>query len=349
MLKNNLLQKISSIYENKNTQLIINLVCIFILVKFIFLFLNTVTSVFSYTLYHHTDLKAQEKVVGNNLFLHSILLYIPIFLSVIAIFVKKVQLKHFIFSLLLAHIALKYQWFDILHNIIKDTFIFDSIRAKGRTIINNQYTRIICYLTVIIILFSQVLIKKYRSLSRIFILLITVSCLTTITIFHVAVPMGMFKYIVLDKTQLAQYDIENRNKNDVCKFKNCYYLYENGKAEIITQRQKVDNLDSYNWVISKSIHHMKSNNTNVYSEAVSVNSGFLFDYDIITMKKESDKYFTTIDTTTLRKFSRESEIMFSFLAIMAHFTWIIGGLMLLEFHYYKFKKRVENNIIKEKK
>lgn len=349
MLKNKYIKILSDIYSHQYTQLIINLISIFIIVRFSFLFLKTISDVVSYTIYNHSDFKQQQKVVGNNLFLHSILLYIPIFLSLISICLKKIDLKHFVISLLLSYLALKYQWFDILHNAIKDTFIFDILRQHGRTVINNQYTRIICYLLLIILLIIQVAYKKHRSLSRIMVLLMTSSCLITVSVFHIAIPMGMFKYIVEDKTQLAQYEIENLEKKDICNNKSCYYLYPEGKVEIIKNTNHITDIQQYNYIISKEMYFINVQKKSSYSEAVNVNSGFLFDYDIITMKKEGDKYFTTIDNISLRKFSRESEIMFSFLAIMAHFVWIFGGLVLLEFHNYKFKKRASNNLIKDEK
>lgn len=349
MLQNKFFKTISDLYTHKNTKLVIDLISIFIFVKFSFLFIQTIGSVLSYTIYHHFDLSTQEKVVGNNLFLHSILLYIPIFLSALSLFIKRIELKHFTLSLLFSYMALKYQWFDVLHNLIKDKFIFDIVRQHGRTVINNQYTRILCYFLLIIILLIQVIYKKYRSLSRIIVLIITMSCLFTVSIFHIAIPMGMFKYIVEDKVQLSQYQIENLEKKDICKMKNCYYLYPDGAVKVITNNNNIKSFEDYKLTISKAIYFIEQKKATSYSEAVNVNSGFLFDYDIITIKKEDNKYFTTIDNSSLRKFSRESEIMFSFLAIMAHFTWIMGGLILLEFHYYKFKKRSEKISNKEEK
>ena len=75
-----------------------------------------------------------------------------------------------------------------------------------------------------------------------------------------------------------------------------------------------------------------------FAQAVNVKSEFLFEYNILAMKKKKIIIFISIDTKSMRKFSRESEINFSFLATLAHFIWM-NGIILLEFHYYKFNKR----------
>lgn len=339
MQKYNFLNKITDLYKNKNTQFILNLMCIFILVRFCFLVLATIKGVFVYDFYHHFDYEYQKKIDGNNLFTHTILLYTPIFLSFFSIVKRKVDIKDFTLSLILAYIANKYQWFDLIHNLIKNTFIFDYLRSTGRTVINNQYTRIIFYVLFIFILFIQIIRKKTRTLSRIMVFFITTSCLLTVTIFHVAIPMGIFKSVLEDKSQIQKYEVENNTKEEICKIKNCYNLFADGRLEIISEVNKPKDFKQYNWIISKGMYLIDSKKETIFSEPINVNEGFLFDYDIITLRKDKDKYFTVIDNVSMRKFSRESEIMFSFLAIMAHFIWIFGGLVLLEFHYYKFQKR----------
>lgn len=347
MQKYNFLKKISEIYHHKNTQLVLSLLCIFIMMRFSFMVLGTIKGVFLYDIYNHFDYEYQKKIVNNNLFTHTLLLYLPIFLSFFAILKRKIGLKEFTLSLILSYLANKYQWFDIVHNVIKNTFIFDYLKSTGRTVINNQYTRIIFYLLFIFILLIQILRKKTRTLSRIMIFFITTSCLFTVTIFHIAIPMGIFKSVLEDKSQIQKYEVEKFTKEEICKVKNCYNISSLGQIEVISEKEKPDNFKQYEWIISKGIYLLNSKNETIFSEPVNVNAGFLFDYDIITLKKENDKYFTVIDNVSIRKFSRESEIMFSFLAIMAHFIWIFGGLVLLEFHYYKFKKRATLKLKKD--
>lgn len=348
MLKYNFLIKISESLKNKNFQLVINLISLFIIFRFVFTVLVTIKGVVIYDLNHHFDYEYQKMIVNNNLFTHSMLLYTPIFLCLFALIKRKIETIDFALSIIISYLFVQYQWFDLIHNLIQNTFIFDGLRASGRTVINNQYTRIIFYVLLIIALLIQTIRKKTRTLSRIMILFMTTSCLFTVTVFHIAIPMGIFKSVLQDKSQNQEYEIKNYSQKDICKIKNCYYLYENGNIEIISELEKL-NFQQYNWIIRKGIYFINQNKKEVFSEPVNVNAGFLFDYDILTMKKEENKFFTIIDSKSVRKFSRESEIMFSFLAIMAHFTWIFGTLILLEFHYYKFKKRIKNKIVEENK
>lgn len=340
MFKSKNFQNFKNIYQNKNTGIIINLICIFILVKLVISILITIKGVIIYDFYHHFDYEYQKKIFNNNLYTHTILLYIPIFLSFIAIIKRKVGMLEFVIAFVLSSLAIKYNWFDIIHNNIKNTFIFDKLRESGRTVINDQYTRIIIYVLLIITLLIQVMLKKTRTLSRIMILFMTTSCLLTVIIFHIAIPMGIFKSVLEEKTQSQKYEMENYSREDICKRKNCYFLLENGKIEVISEVSKLENFKQYERVISNGIYIINNTEQKVFADHLNVNAGFLFDYDIIVMKKEKDKYFTTIDNISIRQYSRESEIMFSFLAIMAHFIWIFGTMVLLEFHYYKFKKRL---------
>lgn len=323
-------------------KMIINIISIIILINFLILIIGTLKDVFIYSFYYHLDYGHQIKVLDNNLYCHSLLFYTPIFLALFAIIKRKIGILEFTISIILASMAVKYNFFDTLHNLIKDTIIFDKLKEEGRTIINNQYTRIILYIVLIMTLFIQTLIKRTRTLSRIIICFVVTSCLITVTVFHIAIPMGMFKSVLEEKKESQRYEIENYSKEDLCKNKNCYYLYENGKIEVIYENLQINDFKKYSWAISQGIFLMKNNNKNTFSENVSVNEGFLFDYDILVMKKENEKYFTIIDNSSMRKYSRESEIMFSFLAIMAHLIWIFGSLVLLEFHYYKFKNRLKN-------
>lgn len=339
MKKYNIKEKISQIYHQQNIQLVMNLICVFIIVKFLFIILMTIKGVFNYTFYHHLDSEYQKEIVNKNLFTHTILLYTPIFLSFFAIIKKKIGLKEFTLAIIFSYLSNRFQVFDLIHSYIQNSFIFDYIRSKGRVIINNQYTRIVFYISLILILFLQVLIKKTRTLSRIMVLMITTSCLITVVIFHIAVPMGVFKSVLDDKTEVQKYEIENLKKEDVCKFKKCYKI-TNNQVEIISKNKKPENLKQYEFIINKGMYLINKEENYIFSESVNVNAGFLFDYDIITMKKEGSSFFIIIDDLSMRKFSRESEIMFSFLAIVAHFVWIFGGLLLLEFHYYKLKKRM---------
>lgn len=347
MQRFNFLQKISDFFNHKTTKLVISLVALFFIIRFSFIVLGTIKGVIIYDIYHQFDYNYQKNVVGNNLFTHSMLLYTPIFLSFITLFKRKISLVDFAIALLLSYMAIQNEWFDYIHNFIQNSFIFDKLKESGRTVINNQYTRIIFYILLIVGLLIQVLRKKTRTISKIMILIMTTSCLFTVTVFHVAIPMGMFKAVLKDKEQNQKFEIENYSPQEICKTRNCYNVYENGNLEIISEVEKTD-FKQYDRILYKGIYIMNQQHLGTFSEAVAVNVGFLFDYDIITMKKEGDKYFTTVDNKSIRKFSRESEIMFSFLAIVAHFIWIFGTLILIEFHNYKFKKRAEKTLLEVK-
>lgn len=343
MQKYNLLPKIILLLKNKHLKLLMYMISIFVIVKIIVLTILTIKGVILYDFYYHSDYEYQKSIVTKNLYMHSLLLYTPIFISIIAIIKRKVGMLDFTVAFILSYFALKYNWFDIIHMTIEKTFIFDYIRQHGRTIINNQYTRIIIYILLIFILLIQLIIKKTRTLSRVMVFFMTTSCLLTVTVFHIAIPMGIFKEVLNEKSETQKYEIQNYSKEDICKRKNCYNLYESGKIEIISEFSRPKNLNQYERIINNGIYVINQDKQNVFSHYINVNAGFLFDYDIISMKKDGDKFFTIIDNVIMRKYSRESEIMFSFLAIMAHFVWIIGTMILLEFHEYKFKKHRQKN------
>jgi len=338
-LNNEILLKFKNLYENKYVKIFIDLLLIFIFVKFIMSFLTPIKEVISYNIFHQFDYNFQKEVVKDILYSHTVLLYTPIFLSLISICKKKVGFKELVYCLILSSLANHFKWFDIIHNFFEEISIFEILKQNGRTAINNQYTRIIFYILNISILTFLVFRKKTRTLSRIIILFITTSCLLTISIFHIAIPMGMFKSVQKDKSEIAEYEIKNYPKEVICSNKNCYEISFDGKIKVINEVEELTSFNEYKWVIEKGNFLMIKNNKDTFAQAVNVKSEFLFEYNILAMKKENNHFFISIDTKSMRKFSRESEITFSFLATLAHFIWIIGGIILLEFHYYKFNKR----------
>lgn len=336
---NEMLQKIKNLLSNKYVKNFYDLALLFILIKFVMSFIIPIKEVISYNINHQFEYEYQKNVVKNILYSHTILLYTPIFLSMICLFKRKIGFKEFTISFLLGYFANEYGVFNIIHNFLETTPIFDILRQNGRTTINNQYTRIIFYFINILLLLFLVARKKTRTLSRIMILLITSSCLFTVSIFHVAIPMGMFKAVQKDKADISEYEIKNYPKEVSCENKNCYEIYFNGKVKVIKETKELGSLNEYSWVIDKGNYLMNKNNKDTFAQAVNIKSEFLFEYNIMAMKKEDNHYFVTIDPFSMRKFSRESEITFAFLATLAHFIWIFGGLILLEFHYYKFNQR----------
>lgn len=341
MLKQNneVLKKVKDLFEHKYVKGFIDLLSIFILIKFLMSFLIPIKEVFSYNINHQFEYEYQKEVVQNILYSHTILLYTPIFLSIICLIKRKIGFKEFTLSFILAYFANQYGWFNIIHNFLEQTPIFDVLKQNGRTTINNQYTRIIFYILDILFLLFLVVRKKTRTLSRVIILLVTTSCLLTVSIFHVAIPMGMFKSVQKDKSEIAEYEIKNYPKEVVCATRNCYEVSFDGKIKTINEIESLNDFNEYEWVIKKGNYLMSQNHKDTFAQAVNVRSKFLFEYNILSMKLEKNGFFIVIDPKSMRKFSRESEITFAFLATLAHFIWIFGALILLEFHYYKFNKK----------
>jgi hypothetical protein len=297
--------------------------------------------------YNLADLTYMQHAIGS---IHGSILMAPIFLGIISIFIKKIKLWHVGFSIWLAFSLNSYQFFDsFLHPIFFKLHFFDIVMRPGQRIVNPQYTKILFYFLIIFILLIQCFTKKQRSVDRIFMLLIISSALVTTTVFHFAIPMGMFK--------MTKYELENKlidnilyePKNVLCAKKDCFYL--DNSLQVI-QKETNSNIEIYNkysFILGLGEKIIYQNKQVFYSTSLGDINGAGFDYVTTVLQRTSNGYFLVFDSEGVKPIARHSEIWFSFLSTIAHFIWFYGGILVLFLHkQIMFRKLSPRFDLKEK-
>lgn len=283
---------------------------------------------------------------------HSALLMTPLYLLIVSLFKKHIKLYDFALAIVFSFILPTYEWFDnYIHPILFKTHIFDMFLQSGQTVLNPQYTKLLIYVLLVIILLGLQLFKKGRTVDRIFILLISSSVLITVFIFHITIPMGYFKFT---KYQLQENLVQQMNAESeelYCKDKSCFLLDKDLNLKKSNKNADIELLKTYSYFTHgiKNFYD-KTHKDEIFTSALGDFRGQEFDYIISAAQPRGEDYFIIMDEKVAKKYARHSEIWFSFLTSCAHFIWIFGGMTLLFIHKQRFFRKLSprlNHDLKE--
>lgn len=289
-----------------------------------------VSGSFASNLYSISNL---ERLLSEIFPIHSQLLMAPLILGAIMIFKKKMTLWHVAIALLFSFFIPSYELFDEhIHTFLFSLHLYDFLLQPGQQVLNPQYSRILFFVLLFSILLIQCVVKKTRSVDKIFITLILGVVLITTMIFHIALPMGMFKIAKHEAEQVLMQNVQNYNENSLCFDKHCYYLDHNFNVIKAFNNTDMNILKNYQYVLPSKKNEMEYKHVSIISASLGNFKEKGFAYMIFAMKKIPDGYFVVIDEDVLKKTAKHNEIWFSFLSTMAHGLWFYGGIFLLFLH-----------------
>lgn len=327
---------------NKKISIIINIFNFLVIGFTILIFIKgvgfVIESAFDKELYKYDNLL---EVLSAIFIVHSGLLIVPLWLMLILFFKRSLKLYDFSIALSLSFFINSYELLDnYIHPFLESIHLYDYFLREGQVVINPQFTKIFLYIISIIIMFFLCFNKNKRTIDRCFILLISLSVMITTVIFHIAVPMGYFKFIKNEQEVLLSTTLDkNENTKDICIDKDCLSL--NKTLEITNILSGSDNDFNKHSYFKNRINRFFSNHNEklIYSDSLGSFEGQKFDYILTAVKKNDNGYLVVMDSNTLQPYARQSEIWFCFLSSLAHFVWIYGGILLLFFHKKRFLKR----------
>lgn len=285
-----------------------------------------------------------------------LLSYAPLSLAIAAIFYKKWGL--WVWGgcfILMGALSNVYFGDHYLHELLKNTGTYNLIFpwTKKYNFINPQYGKVLIYACSLLVLITMVVFKKFRSLDRVFALIIAVSIITTTIIFHAAIPNGlqkqlrgsinsMYYTILKDEVVFANYC----SRNDIKCFswkKNSEKFYDKEGAD-----QTEIWLKEFPTAINGLISLWKSANLtnqkmvtvrNITGEAKPGVTQF-FAWDIIGFKTTPDGFVGFIDTERANKPSRHAEMWFFFLCVVAQGVWCFGIIGLSFIHQSAIARKI---------
>lgn len=352
-------------YNLKNNDLLKKSLNYLSLVIILYYAVVIIFSIFSSVHFSITNINYDYNLLLESLsrvfYTHSGLIMVPLFLMVLNLFKKNIDIKSFAVAILLSLGIESYHYLDtVVHPFLFSLCIYDFLLRENQLVLNPQYTKLFLYLILIFTFFILCILKRTRSIDRIFILLISSSVLITTIIFHFAIPMGMFKYAKFQEEVNLLNKSYILNNEELCKDKHCFILNSDVSVDRIFDNSDSHLLINYNYYMNGVINYDKSvENKITYHASLGDFRGLMFDYIITIVKPikmttnlhlegyngsnveaiNDFKYLIVMDDKVLKKYSRQSEIWFSFLSSVAHFIWIYGGMFLLLFHKRRFSKR----------
>lgn len=281
-----------------------------------------------------------EKTLAHIFPVHAALLMVPIYLMLFALFRKHFKFWYWVVATIGGFIIPSYELFDnYLHPLLFSFHIFDFILRPGQHILNPQYTKLFVYFILSAILLFLNIRKKTRSADRIFVLLISGVVLVTTLIFHIAVPMGFFNDVRHEVNYNIAREASAESEDVLCQNRDCFWLDNNFN---LLKKNDVANpqlLKTYSYFLDGGKQSLQ-NEKQVYTFPLGDFQGQRFDYIIPAMKKTDSGYFVMMDENVMKKYSRNSEIWFAFLASAAHGIWIFGGMSLMFLHKQRFFRKL---------
>lgn len=343
-----MVNKIKEYIEKTNENRIIQGISLFFIIYYAIVSLSMILSSTIVSMSNeYNQYNIMIESLSSVFYTHSSLIMVPLFLMFFLLFSKKLTLFYVGLSFVLSFGFNSYHFLDeTIHPVLTSFGIYNSLLRDNQTILNPQYSKLILYILLILIMFTLSLIKKTRTLDRIFILLIALSVLLTTVIFHFALPMGMFKYIKNREEITLMENVKKLELKQVCDKKNCFII--NQDKEIIENINNSDEvlLEKYNYYIDYVLsddRDVPNDKKGFYRASLGDFRGLRFDYIITVVTPLFDEsslyYLVVMDKDVLKGYSRQSEIWFSYLTSVAHFIWIFGGVFLLFLHKRRFLKK----------
>ena len=216
--------------------------------------------------------------------------------------------------------------------------VFVTIASDGS--VNPQYAKLLLFVIFTGILAARVSKPAERTMDRTFILIAVCSVLATTAIFHRVIPAGS----LADQKQDARYILNYATKLQGAEQKKyCDYL--------AVQCSEVSDVDDARETIQKNeINPDTIGVTRDLDPGATIQSStgafgrFGFRVKTIIYKPPHDgkKGVLVIDTKHLQMAQWKAEIQFSFMAILAHGTWILIALGLITLHKSRARFKISH-------
>jgi hypothetical protein len=304
------------------------------------------TYVLSFYIHHNVNKQISDFVNHYSIIfkLHTFYLLVPIVLLVLSLFQRKVSFKQIAIGILLLFLwVFFFNYFELEKWLFKNIFLKISWFQTNN---NPQFVKIFLWILLLTFFLLKIIYLKIKKkklfFEEIFLPLIASSIMITTMVFHYIIPFTMYQYDLYFFNQSYEKIIAHQDYYNVfCKYHSvCYTIDKNNVIKDISRKQKNEfqNKDLIKYINAMNQYFISNPNlkNNFVYDFGNFKNGH-FDYIIIAFhfnwgKNENN---LMIDNHVMYSFSRMMELIFTFLTIIAHSIWTIGGLFL----YIKHQKR----------
>lgn len=274
-------------------------------------------------------------------------------LLIIGTYRRKITVQDILIALVIAYFINENELiFGFFHEVLFGLNLYPSFVVKNNSV-NVQYAALIPYFIFLIILFVITSIKKYRSIGRTFILILSVIFLTTTSLFHSIIVQGSLmqniEEVRNERAELASYLLQKYDIEDELEWNGeCLdYNFKCASGNFENLRYRDDLLlfsGSMNYGLSEirrlsKVNNGKLNPIHRYSDTVSVLSEPVIGNQIVAQYFTDSDYIRVMsDQYSFLPAVWQHKIYFSILVISVHMWWTLGALFFLDFHHRKYKR-----------
>lgn len=270
---------------------------------------------------------------------------IPFFLVVFAIFSRHIKLVHILWAIALAGLVESHAFFE---NDLHGFFVIHGLyphmlyppAEQGQGVPNPQFAKLFVFFAASITLaLLLIFIKKFRSLDRIIILLISFISLLTAFMFHVFLVHGALLDMRDRRLAEIEYISQNIEDNEIfletCEARNLFCMAQPPDQPISHPSATIEAAirEVNNYAIENNINDM----TYSWHSAFSLSDPNLRSY-IITYRLKDNEMRAVIDQFSYARDVDLHQALFSIGLIFSHIIWLNLGLWLIFLHRYKFRK-----------
>ncbi len=269
-----------------------------------------------------------------------------LFLCVLAIFRRHVGALDLALALVLTALSRwggKDFFTTVVHPFFLEHAIYPQWLGKGSTAAqSHQYAKVFIGGWVALILGGMLLVRRWRTMDRLYVWLMGTSVLVTTVLFHFMIREAIFESRAHQKAAMAL--AVEAPKDWIFKAMCQHQKLECHEASLSSGYPVTGNavLDAETRRMIDSTRGY-AGATFSYSASVPL-SGGLNDYHVIYHWTSAQTYRMAVEREQWHRTLQKFQLVYSWIGIPAHLLWILGGLYLLRWHRIRFAKRISQSL-----
>lgn len=248
---------------------------------------------------------------------------------------------------------------EFLHPLYMDLNLYPSFLVhEFKHEVNAAYARIYTGFWVGVALLLIVLVRRWRSLDRLFFVIIFWSVFATAGLFHWVTVKSLRVAFDADREHISMIaESPDVMFEPMCEYARTLCMrWDNGEAIPGSGDFRIDGVvkdlistrpegDDSGFTVSSWMSTLPVNRA-PYAHPLAEGKSFLHDlgsFSVAVTRKRDGSYRAVANVTTFERTNNFSSSVFGYLALSAHVTWLFGGLYLLMWHKRRRARRARTS------
>lgn len=275
---------------------------------------------------------------------------VPLVLGMLALFMRELGGRALLLATAIAYLLNSNDVFDgLLHNFLDQNDLYPLFLRRGNPeqAVNSQIPVSFAFLIVYLGLLITVLIRKRRTISRIFMLLIMSVTLGTTALFHQLLLDSALVTAIDQERMIYRHHLsaiaalpDEAAFQSLCQASATTCITRSMSSGLASSELTTD--PAINQAVVRAFQALSADDirSETHTEALIVGA---LDRDLrgkqFVLHREDDRYRLAVDMGSYNHLPARYKVYFGTLMIFAHMWWVYGGLALLTFHRSRFAWR----------